>query len=58
MTHITMIIHFSPVFHFYTPWKRQKIKGFLIFSGGIEMEIGLKWVNVMQVHASVNTLTL
>ena len=23
--------------HFYTPWKRQKTKGFLTFSGGIEM---------------------
>ena len=30
--------HFSPVFHFYTPWKRHKIKGFLMISGGIEME--------------------
>ena len=27
-----------PMFHFYTPWKRQKTKGFLTFSGGIEME--------------------
>ena len=24
--------------YFYTPWKRQKSKGFLMFSGGIEME--------------------
>ena len=24
--------------HFHTPWKRQKTKGFLTFSGGIEME--------------------
>ena len=30
--------HFMPMFHFYTPWKRQKTKGFLTFSGGIEME--------------------
>ena len=29
--------HFSPVSHFYTPWKRQKNFGFLTFSGGIEM---------------------
>ena len=28
---------FSPVSHFYTPWKRQKTFGFLTFSGGIEM---------------------
>ena len=33
----TMLIHFSSVSHFYTPWKRQKTKGFLTFSGGIEM---------------------
>ena len=31
------LTHFSPVSHFYTPWKRQKTKGFLTFSGGIEM---------------------
>ena len=30
--------HFSPIFHFYTLWKRQKTCGFLTFSGGIEME--------------------
>ena len=24
--------------YFYTPWKRQKSKSFLMFSGGIEME--------------------
>ena len=32
------LIHFNPVFHFYTIWECQKIFGFLIFSGGIEME--------------------
>ena len=26
---------FSPMFHFYTPWKSQKIKDFLTFSRGI-----------------------
>ena len=31
------LINFSPVSHFYTPWKRQKTFGFLTFSGGIEM---------------------
>ena len=29
------LTHFSPVLHFYTPWKRQKTFGFLTFSGGI-----------------------
>ena len=31
------LAHFSLVSRFYTPWKRQKTKGFLTFSGGIEM---------------------
>ena len=39
----TKLTHFGPIFHFYTPWKRQKTKDFLTFSGGIE--IGLKLVN-------------
>ena len=30
------------MFHFYTPWQRQKTKGFLMFSGGIEVEYLLK----------------
>ena len=30
--------HFSPMLHFYTPWKCQKTFEFLTFSGGIEME--------------------
>ena len=33
------------MFYFYTPWERQKTLGFLTFSGGIEMEHSLKWVN-------------
>ena len=32
-----LLTHFNPVLHFYTPWKRQKTKGFLTFSGGAEM---------------------
>ena len=31
------VIHFSPMFHFYSP-RKQKIFGFLTFSGGIELE--------------------
>ena len=30
------------MFSFYTPRKRQKIKGFLKFSGGIEMDHWIK----------------
>ena len=32
-----LLTHFSPVSHFYTPWKRQQNKGFLTFSGGMEL---------------------
>ena len=32
------IIHFSPMFHFYTPWKHQKTFVFLTFSGSIEKQ--------------------
>ena len=32
------LTHFSQTFHFYTPWKRQKTIGFLMFLGGIEVE--------------------
>ena len=32
------LTHFGPMFHFYTPWKCQKTKDFLMFSGGVEME--------------------
>ena len=28
----------TPMFHFYTPWKRQKTSRFLSSSGGIEMK--------------------
>ena len=45
------LTHFSPVSHFYTPWKRQKTKGFLTFSGGIEMWHWTKVKNI-QVFAT------
>ena len=35
---IRSLNHFSTMWHFYTPWKRKKTKGFLMFSEGIEME--------------------
>ena len=34
----TGLIHFSPMFHFYTTRKRQKTSGFLMFSGAIKRE--------------------
>ena len=39
------LINFSPVSHFYTPWKRQKTFGFLTFSEGIEM---WQWTKMRQ----------
>ena len=40
--------------HFYTPWKREKTKGFLKFfffgGGGIEWDIGMKRVNTMVIN--------
>ena len=32
------LIYFSKIFYFYAPCKRQKTKGFLMFSESIEME--------------------
>ena len=31
------LTYFSPMSHFYTPCKRQKTAGFLMFAGSIEM---------------------
>ena len=44
---VSLLTHFSPVSHFYTPWKRQETFGFLTFSGGMEMWhwTKIKWVN-------------
>ena len=39
---LAFLIHFSPVFYFYTLWKRQKTWRFLKFSGGIEMKHEVK----------------
>ena len=40
--YLRLLTQFSPIFHFYTPWKRQKTKGFLTFSGVIEIEYWAK----------------
>ena len=36
--HSSLSTHFSPLGSFYTPWKHQKTRGFLMFSGGVERE--------------------
>ena len=38
---IPWLINFNLMLHFYIPWKHWKTKGFLTFSGGIEMDV---WV--------------
>ena len=38
------LTHFWPMFPFYTPWKHQKTKGFLVFSGGTKWEHWPNWV--------------
>ena len=32
------LTHFRPLLLFYTPWKHQKTRGFLMFSGGIKWD--------------------
>ena len=52
---IQQITLFRLMFHFYTPWKRRKSKGFLTFSRGIEMEHSLKWANCCRILESIVT---
>ena len=42
------LTHFMSLVCFYTPWKRQKTSGFLMFSGGIERDSSMKWVNELK----------
>ena len=44
-TRINILIHYMPLISFYSHWKHQKIRAFLMFSGGIERDHGMKWVN-------------
>ena len=40
MMRTLLLTHFRLIFQFYyTSWKHQKIKGFLVFSGGIKWEL-------------------
>ena len=51
-----LLTHFTPMFHFYTPWKCQKARGFLKFSGSIKMEHGHKTCRFNQLHEEKNVL--
>ena len=58
-----ILTNFSPMFHFYSPWKRHKTFGFLTFSGGIEMEHWSKMlhqftINKKMKHKFINYSTL
>ena len=52
ITHVkfTIFTHFLPMFSFYTPGKHQKTRAFLVFSGGMERNIGLKCVNPLSAN--------
>ena len=50
------LTHFKPMFHFYTPWKCQKTKGFLMYSEGIERNIGLITAISKTVYAISKTI--
>ena len=45
---MTVLTHFSPVSHFYTPWKRQKTFG--------QKTFGLKWVKDMKISYVQNLI--
>ena len=42
---VLSLTHFWPMFPFYTPWKHQKTKGFLVFSRDIKGNIGKKCID-------------
>ena len=42
--------HFMPLISFYTSWKYQKTRGFLMFSGGRKKDRGMKWVKYYEKH--------
>ena len=44
-------IYFSPIIHFYTPWKRRKIKD---FEGLYKWNIGLKGINIVFLFVTFN----
>ena len=38
IAHVLLITHFMALVTFYIPWKYEKTRGFLMFSGGIERD--------------------
>ena len=48
------LTHFQSMILVYTPWKHQKSRGFLVFSGGIEVE---PWLQMGQGKV-INTLII
>ena len=45
------LTHFMPLVSFHTPWKHQKTRGFLTFSGVQKWNIRLKWVKNLSFQA-------
>ena len=48
------LAHLLPLAFFYTSWKYQKTKGFLLFSRSIEKDHDMKWVRLHLVIITAN----
>ena len=42
------LTHFWPIFSIYIPWEHRKTKVFLVFSGGINGNVGQEWFNTLE----------
>ena len=43
---LQLLAHFWPQFAFHTPWKHQKVVGFLVFRGYKNRNTGKQWINL------------
>ena len=51
------ITHLMPLVLLCTPWKHEKTKNFLIFSGGIKKASSMKWVSSTLIHMKEKMIT-
>ena len=47
-----------PLIFFYTPGKHQEATRFVIFSGGIERDRGMKWINVYLQQIQIQSILI
>ena len=53
------VTYFSPMFHFYTPLKRQKTRGFFyVFKGVQKWNTEPKWVNMVFLFLPLTSICL